>query len=269
MEAKWIISVFVVIDDTMHALNHKTHYHAILSDAEILTVAVVAAKYFNNNHKLTLSVLHQARYLTHKLDPSRFNRRLHALADWFELMLEGLAELFRGGQVFVIDSLPVPVCKWARRWRCRKVRGREFCGWCAAKAEKFYGYRLHLIGTPEGVPVSFSLLPAHLHDLTPVHELTYLLAPGAKVYADKGYNCLAEEATIFKEAEVELVPIRKKNMLNHPWQVRQELGQYRKSIETANSQLEKMGLERLYARTNPGFEIKVWANLLALAFTNY
>jgi hypothetical protein len=158
------------------------------------------------------------------------------LADWFELILETLAELFRADQVFVMDSLPVPVCKWARRWRCRKVRGREFCGQCAAKAEKFFGYRLHLICIPAGVPVSFSLLPAHLHDLTPIHELTYLLALGAKVYADKGYNCLAEEATIFAEAGVELLPLRKRNMQNHPWAVRQELRTYRKSIETANSQ---------------------------------
>ena len=269
MDAKWIISVFVVIDDTIKALGHQTHHHATLSDAEILTVAVVAAKYFNNNHKLTLSVLGQMHYLTRPLDPSRFNRRLHALADWFELILDCLAELFRKGQIFVMDSLPVPVCKWARRWRCRKVRGREFCGKCAAKAERFFGYRLHLLCTPAGVPVGYSLLPAHLHDLTPIHELTYLLAPGAKVYADKAYNCFLEEATILAESGVHLLPIRKKNMENHPWSIREELREYRKSIETANSQLEKMGLERLYARTNLGFEIKVQANLLALALTNY
>jgi hypothetical protein len=40
------------------------------------------------------------------------------------------------------------------------------------------------------------------------------------------------------------------------------------SIETINSQLESMGIERLHARTNLGFEIKVHASLLALAFKN-
>lgn len=269
MDAKWIITAFVVIDDTMRALQHTSHNQATVSDSEILTVAVVAAKYFNNNHKLSLLILFQTGYVSRKLDPSRFNRRLHALADWFELILDSLAELLRGGSVFVMDSLPVPVCKWARRWRCRKVRGREYCGKCVAKAERFFGYRLHLICTPQGVPVSFSLLPAHLHDLTPIHELTYVLAPAAKVYADKGYNCLEEEGTILADSGVELLPIRRKNMQNHPWSVREELGEYRKTIETANSQLEKMGLERLYARSKAGFDIKVGANLLALALTNY
>jgi hypothetical protein len=29
-----------------------------------------------------------------------------------------------------------------------------------------------------------------------------------------------------------------------------------------------MGLQRLHARTNLGFDLKAWASLLALAFTN-
>ena len=47
------------------------------------------------------------------------------------------------GEVFLIDSMPVPVCHWARARRCRKVRGRAFCGKCAAKGERFFGWRLH------------------------------------------------------------------------------------------------------------------------------
>jgi len=39
-------------------------------------------------------------------------------------------------------------------------------------------------------------------------------------------------------------------------------------IETVNSQLEKMGLQRLHTRTNEGFALKVLASLVALTFTN-
>ena len=35
-----------------------------------------------------------------------------------------------------------------------------------------------------------------------------------------------------------------------------------------SSQLEKMGIERLDARTNAGFELKVHATLIALICTN-
>ena len=40
-------------------------------------------------------------------------------------------------------------------------------------------------------------------------------------------------------------------------------------FETVNSQLEKMGVERLHARTNSGLELKVLASLVALACTNF
>ncbi len=37
------------------------------------------------------------------------------------------------------------------------------------------------------MPVAFDLVPGGLHDLTPIHELTYGLPEGAAVYADKAY----------------------------------------------------------------------------------
>src|SRR5438093_12408892 len=143
MNALWIITVFVVIDELMQSLNHQSHPLAKVSDAEVLTVAVVAAKYFQNHHERAVCLMHQTGYLSSGLSVSRFNRRLHALADWLPLIAETLAELFNTGEVFVIDSMPVPVCKRKRARRCRKVRGRIYCGYCAAKDEKFFGWRLH------------------------------------------------------------------------------------------------------------------------------
>jgi len=39
-------------------------------------------------------------------------------------------------------------------------------------------------------------------------------------------------------------------------------------IETVNSQLEKMGVQRLHARTLPGFMVKLLASLTALSFAH-
>ena len=199
---------------------------------------------------------------------SRFNRRVHQLRDWLSLALSQLGALFAQGEAFVLDSMPLPVCKWARRWRCRKVRGRDYCGYCAAKDEKFFGWRLHLVCTPDGLPVAFDMLPGAYHDLTPIHELTVGLPETACVYADKGYNAAADEHTILDETGVRLVPIRKKNMKAHHWTDEFDLRHYRRSIETRNSQLENMGLQHIHARTNAGFDIKVLAALLGLACHN-
>jgi hypothetical protein len=233
----------------------------------VLTVAVVAAACFQNHQAAALAVMHKG-YLAGKLSASRFNRRLHALGPWLEALLEVLGELFATGEVFVLDSLPVPVCRRVRARRCRKVRGAIYCGHCAAKRERFFGWRLHLVTTATGVPVAFSLLPASLHDLTPVHELTVGLPRDAWVYTDKAYNSRADEASILAETGVRVVPIRRKNMTPNTWLEKVGLREHRKRIETTNSQLEAMGLQRLRARTNAGFELKVHAALLALALTN-
>jgi hypothetical protein len=268
MDDDFMVTAFVVIDKTMAALGHRDDVRAGASDAEVLTVAVVAAKYFQNHQARALQVLHLGRYLSGALSVSRFNRRLHALRDWRLLLVEALGEIFAHGEVFLIDSRPVPVCKRARARRCRQVRGKDFCGVCPAKGEKFFGWRLHLIGTPAGVPLRFDLVPGGLHDLTPIHELTFGLPEGATVYGDKGDNAGPDEATILADTGVRLVPIRTANMAPNRWADKLALRAYRKRIETLYSQLEAMGVERLRARTNPGLELKVHAALLAVTIAN-
>ena len=49
MVAKWIITAFVVIDTLMDRLGHRSDVRAQVPDSEILTIAVVAAKYFGNH----------------------------------------------------------------------------------------------------------------------------------------------------------------------------------------------------------------------------
>ncbi len=128
MDTTWIVTVFVITDDLMTLLEHRSHVLAQVPDAEIVTVAIVAAKYFANHHERALQVLAQLDYLSGRISTSRFNRRLHALADWLACIVETLGEVCTHGDVFVIESMPVPVCRRARAGRCRKVRGRIYCG---------------------------------------------------------------------------------------------------------------------------------------------
>lgn len=268
MDDDFIVTAFVVLDKTMAALGHRDDVRAGASDAEVLTVAVVAAKYFQCHLERALGVMRLGRYLSGPLSVSRFNRRLHRLADWLGLAAETLGALFASGEAFLIDSMPVPVCRRARARRSRKLRGQEFCGYCAAKREKFFGWRLHLVCTTAGVPVAFDLVPGGLHDLTPIHELTYGLPAGAAVYGDKAYNAADDEASIAADTEVRLVPIRKANMRPNLWADKLALRAWRKRIEGLYSQLEAMGVQRLRARANPGLQLKLHAALLAAMLTN-
>jgi hypothetical protein len=123
-----------------------------------------------------------------------------------------VAEIYAQGEAFIIDSMPLPVCKRARASRCKKVRGKAFWGYCAAKKEKFFGWRLHLICSPEGIPVSLDLLPASEQALTPIHELTVALPEGATVFGDKGYVSDPDALTILAATGVRFVAVRRRNM---------------------------------------------------------
>jgi hypothetical protein len=263
-----IVTVYVVLDDLLRAMGHRTDPRARTSDAEVLTVGVIAACQFQNHHERALCILRALGYLSGPLSLSRFNRRFHALAHRLSAAIDLLAALFVTGEVFVIDSVPLPVCRRARAGRCRKVRGREYCGYCAAKREKFFGWRLHLVVTPDGIPVSFDLLPASYHDLTPVHELMERLPTGACVYADKGYNSADDEAWIAGESGIRLIPRRRDNMAANTLGEWFGLRRYRGRVETVNSQLEAWGAQRLHARTHEGWLCKVLASLFALLCVN-
>jgi hypothetical protein len=88
MTAEHIIGIYVVIAETMRVLGHASHRLAEVSDAEVLTVAVVAAAFFANHHARAPAVLRATGYLARVLCVSRFSRRLHALADWLALLLD-------------------------------------------------------------------------------------------------------------------------------------------------------------------------------------
>lgn len=264
MNESVIVTVYVTIDDTLKALGHQTDQRAQVSDAEVLTVAVVAALYFQQHHERSLCILRQVGYIQRQLSISRFNRRLHALRERLEDVIWVLTMLARDGEVFIIDSLPLPVCRRVRAKRCRKVQGAAYFGYCAAKDEHFYGLRLHWVCSERGIPVTFQVLPASYHDLRALDALIPALPSGALVAADKAYLSARVEARLLAHTGVRLVVARRKNMLPNTPADDAFIRLHRHTIETANSQLERMGNQRLHAPTLNGFLLKLHAALLAL-----
>jgi hypothetical protein len=123
-----MVTAFVVIAKTLAVLGHRDDGRARASDAAVLTVAVVAARYFQNHLARALQVRHRGRSLSGPLSVSRFSRRLHALRGWLLLLLEALGEVFAHGEAFLIDSMPVPVCKRPARGAAARSRAERSAG---------------------------------------------------------------------------------------------------------------------------------------------
>ena len=262
-----ITTIYVVIDTICQKMLSTPPQKQKMTDAEIVTIAVCSALFFNSNHEKALVWLHISGYFPQVLSLSRFNRRVHRMKEFIEYCFESISEIFLSGDLYIEDSMPLPVCKRARASRNKKVRGREYCGYCVAKKEKFFGFRLHLIVDADVVPVSLAILPGADHDLTPLYEITSPLPQGATVIGDKAFNCQLVESEL-AEMSVFLMPKRRKNMKKQ-WSLFQErfILSCRHQIETSFSILsEVMGADRLKARTLDGLMIKTYSAVLALVF---
>ena len=82
-----IIVVYCLSDDMLTSLHHYEDKQRQMSDAEVMTTAIVAMLYFKGNFCMASRFLYDGNYIPNMLGKSRFNRRLHNIAYLFCLKL--------------------------------------------------------------------------------------------------------------------------------------------------------------------------------------
>ena len=64
-----IIGMYCLVDDWLRARRHQESSQRRLSDEEILTIALKAARFFNGNFRAAQTMLLEQRYLTRRAQP--------------------------------------------------------------------------------------------------------------------------------------------------------------------------------------------------------
>jgi hypothetical protein len=255
-----IIVVFCLCADMLKSLQHYEDRQCQMSDAEVMTTAIVAMLYFKGNFRLASQYLYEYRYIPNMLSRSRFNRRLHRIADLFLTLFLRLGETWKKlneKSVYVIDSYPIAVCDNYRIKRSKIYHGEGFRGYIASKKRYFYGLRIHILVTEQGEPVEFFLEPGAFSDTRALGLYNFDLPEGAFVTGDKAYNDYTIE-DVMREAGIELIPLRKKNSLRPvPAYMTYFQASIRKIIETTGSLIERLLPKSIHAVTARGFELKV------------
>jgi hypothetical protein len=156
------------MDDLLKATENTEDSRVQLSDAEVITTALVAARFFGGNHHQTQQYLKEHGFMPKMLDKSRFNCRLHRLFLPLLDMFDSLGTVLKSISPtieYLLDSFPVPMCDNIRIPRVRLVRSEAFRGYIASKKRYFYGIRVQLLTTKDGIPVKFALLPGAANDV--------------------------------------------------------------------------------------------------------
>src|SRR5215218_2256091 len=190
-----IIGVFRIADDFVRELccgrrSRQRGPAPTLADSEVLTIEI-AGEFLGLDTDVELHAYFR-RHFGHLFPGLRTIHRTTLLRRAANLwavkhgLWQRLAAITRHDPaVTLIDSLPVPVCRFARAHRCQGFRGLAAFGYDPVARQTYYGLRLHLRIAWPGVITAAALAPANEADRTVAPQLLADLAGWA--LGDKGY----------------------------------------------------------------------------------
>ncbi len=107
-----------------------------------------------------------------------------------ELIRQKLAQSFSipSSRYFVVDSFPLPVCKFGRARYCRSFRadGANY-GRRPSKKEPYFGFKVPALVTLKGYITAFEITPVSVDDREGLRELAQNRL-GLVILGDKGYT---------------------------------------------------------------------------------
>lgn len=243
-----------------------------LSDLELISLTILAEfKSIDSEHHLFREI--KGWEIETKIERSVYNRRKRKLFPYIEKLRIKMAEKFNEFEnYFVIDSMPLEVCKMARSSRSKICKEADYAipnkGFCASQNLHFYGYKLHAICTIDGVFQSFDLSPASIHDIHYLQDIKTQLSD-CVILGDKGYLSQTIQLDLFNEVNIELETPKRKNQKDYKPQFYQ-FKKYRKRIETLFSQLcDQFMIRRNYAKSFEGFKTRILAKITTLTTIQY
>lgn len=248
-----------------------------MSDSEIIALSICSEVVGIDSEKAWYSfVKRNYRHLFPDLCcRTRFNRTRRNLLQVTELLRQKLSLVFPIPQsrYFVIDSFPLPVCKFGRAHFCRSFRtdGANY-GKCPSKKETYFGFKVHALITLEGYVTAFEITPASVDDREGLRDFAENCL-GLVILGDKGYT----GETLFEDMRAKgicLMSLKPSNYkTNWPSEIRRLIFRFRRRVETVFSQLsEQMNAEKVLAKSYHGLctrlQNKILGHNLCMAFNS-
>lgn len=248
----FIVAVFCLVDDHVKdRLVRERGPSPKLSDAEVLTIEIVGEflgmdtdtaifSYFRRHYGEFFPALREVHRTT-------FARQGANLWKTKERLWQELLALTPHESAFAIcDSMPLPVCLFARAYRCSRFKGEAAFGKDTLLRQTFYGFRVHARVAWPGVITRFSVAPANAHELSVLPQ-TAEQTSGILV-GDRNYHSPRRREELEGMGVELLAPFSsKKRDLSPKKSVL--LSRFRYRIDTVFGQLtERYSIKRVWAR---------------------
>jgi Transposase DDE domain len=251
---------------------HRPGRKPTLSDAELLCLAVAQELLgiASERRWIRYARAHLGSLFPQLPGQSGYGKRLRAAGPLIAAVITELArdtdswhDLLR-----LVDSTPLPCAASRETVKRSDLAGHCGYGYCRSHSRFFWGFRLYLITTAEGMPIVWGLANPKIGERKAVEALLAadtdhaLIRAGDVILGDKGFAGAQFEAFLRDELGVALIrPDRKDEPARFGKLAR--VRQWIESIfDTAKGQL---ALERQGGRILAGVYARVAARLLALA----
>jgi hypothetical protein len=167
----------------------------------------------------------------------------------------------------LVDSTPLPCAASRETVKRSDLAGHAGYGYCASHSRFFWGFRLYLVTTADGLPVIWGLANPKIGEREVVKALLerehHLIRAGQVLLGDKGFAGRDFETFIHDDLHAHLL---RPNRLDEPGRAIGNLARYRQWIEAIIDTLKgQLTLEHHAGRTLAGVHARVAARLLALA----
>ena len=238
-----------------------------MTDIEVVALSLTA-EYMSIDSENTLFKQVKDVPIDNLIERSQFNKRRKNLFWLVEEIRKELSRPFvENEDHFIVDSMPLEICKWSRRVStkiCKEdYESSPEKGYCASQDSQFYGYKLHGVCTVSGVFTSIEITKANVHDINFLQEVKHQLSD-CVLLADKGYLSASWQTDLFESVNIRLETPMRKNQHNYRKQP-YTFKMARKRIETLFSQLcDQFMIRRNYAKSFSGFKTRVLAKITAM-----
>jgi hypothetical protein len=252
---EFLLVVFCTIDDQMKALNlgrlRARGPRPALADSEVITIAVVGEAWgFDTDQAI---YRHFRRYHTAefpalaRISRTTFARQAANLWRVAERLWRRLADGLAGDDpLWLVDSLPIDACAFARATFCRRLAGAADYGYDHLRKHTYYGFRLHLRTSRHGVIMAYRLSSARVADAAMVEALDP--PAGSTGVGDRHYWDPALRRRLAAAGVTLKAPYYHKSQ-DPDRKGSARLASVRYLIETVNGQLaERFGMKRTWAR---------------------
>lgn len=244
-----------------------------LSDSEIIAISLTSDILFFDSENYLFDRLFKYKPLPTLVHRTVYNRRRRRLNRYIKLVQHIMAEaIVPSEQYHIIDSFPLPVCRFARAKRIRICREAletaPAFGFCPSQRNTFFGYKVHAVCTMQGVFKHFQISRGNVADIHYLQDVKDQFS-NCILLGDKAYLSNPLQMNLFENHSLMLITPKRRNQPDfekYPGIFRK----YRKRIETLFSQLDgQFIIKRNYAKSFDGLATRVISKITALTCAQY